>query len=65
LTTNALVDSGATGSFIDRTWAERNKVKLHELARPIEVVNSDKSKNSIGAITHYAKVEMETMGHRE
>jgi len=48
----ALLDSGATGMFMDRQTAARYGFKLQKLERPIAVRNVDSINNSRGAITH-------------
>jgi len=47
-----LLDSGATGMFIDKQTAARHGFKLQKLERPIAVRNVDGTNNSGGAITH-------------
>ncbi|TFK68608.1 hypothetical protein BDN72DRAFT_769131, partial [Pluteus cervinus] len=58
ITTRALIDSGATGSFIDRKFVRLHQMSTTPIRNPIRVVNSDKSVNSIGLITEYVKVEL-------
>jgi len=48
----ALLDSGATGMFMDRQTAARHGFKLQKLERPLLVKNVDGTNNSGGAITH-------------
>jgi len=48
----ALLDSGATGMFMDRQTAARHGFKLQKLERPLMVKNVDGTVNSGGAITH-------------
>ena len=50
--TNALLDSGAGGIFLDQTFAQKHKLPLHPLETPIAVYNVDGSRNSAGTITH-------------
>ena len=38
---NALLDSGATGMFIDKKFVEGNGIAMHELEKPIRVFNVD------------------------
>ena len=47
----ALLDSGATGMFMDRQTAARHGFKLQKLERPLVVRNVDSMNNSGGAIT--------------
>lgn len=57
--TQALVDSRATGFFIDHSFIESHRLKKIPLKYPIRVINSDKSENSLGVITHYVKTELD------
>jgi len=52
VTVKALLDSGATGMFVDRKFAERSRFKMNKLERPLKVTNVDGSNNSGGNITH-------------
>jgi len=52
ITVKALLDSGATGMFMDKRMAARHGFKLQKLERPIAVRNVDRTNNSGGAITH-------------
>jgi len=47
-----LLDSGATGMFMDRQTAARHGFKLQKLERPIAVRNVDGTNNSGEAIMH-------------
>ena len=47
----ALVDSGATGEFIDRQYAKSCRFNLLKLTQPIPVYNVDGSPNEAGSIT--------------
>ena len=48
----ALLDSGATGMFMDKRMAAKHGFRLQKLERPIVVRNVDGTNNSAGAITH-------------
>jgi len=52
ITVKALLDSGATGMFMDKRMAARHGFKLKKLERLIMVRNVDGTNNSEGAITH-------------
>ena len=52
ITIKVLLDSSATGMFIDKQMAARHGFKLQKLERPIAVRNVDGTNNSGGAITH-------------
>ena len=48
----ALLDSGATGMFIDWKMAVKHEFRLQKLKRPVVVRNVNRTNNSAGAITH-------------
>jgi len=52
VTVKALLDSGATGIFMDKRMAARHGFKLQKLERLIIVRNMDGTNNSREAITH-------------
>jgi len=60
-----LLDSGATGMFMDRQMAARHGFKLQKLERPIAVRNVDGTNNSGGAITHQVEYNVFYKGHIE
>jgi len=61
----ALLDSGATGMFMDRQTAARHGFKLQKLERPLMVKNMDGTMNSGGAITHQVECNVFFKGHVE
>ena len=61
----ALLDSGATGIFMDRQTAARHGFKLQKLERPLVVRNVDGTNNSGGAITHQVECNVFYKGHIE
>jgi hypothetical protein len=54
--TQALIDCGATGCFIDIEWAKLNNIPTRPLTKPILVYNVDGTANDAGAITDIADV---------
>jgi len=48
----ALLDSGATGLFMDTKFAKKNGFKIEKLTNPLLVRNMDGTANVGGAITH-------------
>jgi hypothetical protein len=54
--TQALIDCGATGCFIDIEWAKLNNVPTRPLSKPIPVYNVDGTANDAGTITDIADV---------
>jgi len=65
VTVKALLDSSATGMFMDKRMAAKNGFKLQKLERPIAVRNVDKTNNSGGAITHQVEINIYYKGHVE
>jgi len=61
----ALLDSGATGMFMDRQTAARHGFKLQKLKRLIAVRNVDGTNNSGGAIMHQVECNVFYKGHME
>jgi len=61
----ALLDSGATGMFMDRQTAAKHGFKLQKLERPLMVKNVDGTVNSGGAITHQVECNVFYKGHVE
>jgi len=61
----ALLDSGATGIFIDRQTAARHGFKLQKLERPLVIRNVDGTNNSGGAIMHQVECNVFYKGHME
>ena len=49
--TKALVDSGATGEFINRHYAKSSWFHLLKLSKPIPVFNIDSTPNEAGSVT--------------
>jgi len=60
-----LLDSGATGMFMNRQTAARHRFKLQKLERPLVVRNVDSTNNSGGAITHQVECNIFYKGHME
>ena len=61
----ALVDSGATGLFIDREYVKSNQIPTKKLSRPIPVYNVDGSANADGSISEVAELLLQYNGHSE
>ena len=58
ITVKALLDSSATGMFIDKKIAAKYGFRLQKLERPVAVRNVDGMNNSGGAITHQVEVNV-------
>jgi len=52
VTVKALLDSSATGMFIDKKFVEEHGFRLEKLDQLVEVKNVDRTSNSGGNITH-------------
>ena len=52
---DALLDSGTTGCFIDKSWALERRIELKPLKNPIPVLNVDGTRNQAGDITHFVR----------
>jgi len=60
-----VLDSGATGLFIDHTWLCQKKIMMHKLEHPIEVYNIHGSMNRGGSITEEVTLILSYQGHKE
>jgi len=61
----ALLDSGATGIFMDRQMVARHGFKLQKLERLIAIRNVDGTNNSGETITHQVECNVFYKGHME
>jgi hypothetical protein len=65
LATNALLDCGATGLFIDTEYVKWKWLTVRNLARPIPVYNVDGTLKEAGAISGIVDVVIQYKGHTE
>jgi len=65
ITVKVLLDSGATGMFMNKRMAARHGFKLQKLDRPIMVRNMDGTNNSGGAITYQVECNVYYKGYIE
>ena len=65
VTVKALLDSGATGMFVDKKFTEEHGFKMDKLEKPLIVTNVDGSYNSGGNITHEVECNVYYRGHQE
>jgi hypothetical protein len=63
--TQALIDCGATGCFIDIKWAKLNNIPTRPLTKPIPIYNVDGTTNDAGMITDIANVILRYEKHSE
>src|SRR5258708_32484411 len=54
----AMVDSGATALFLDKKYADRQRMWQVPLANPITLYNIDGSLNEAGSITHKVRLSL-------
>ena len=60
----ALVDSGATTMFIDKTFVRKNHLVTNRLPKPCPVTNADGTPNKAGFITEYVRAYLDIEGHK-
>ena len=60
-----LLDNGATGLFMDMTFAKEKGFKMQKLKNPLLVRNMDRIANVGGAITYQVECNMFFKGHVE
>jgi len=65
VTVKALLDSGATGLFMDMTFAREKGFKIEKIKNPLLVKNVDGTVNVGGAITYQVKCDMFFKEHVE
>jgi hypothetical protein len=63
--TQALIDCGATGCFIDIEWVKLNNIPMRPLTKPIPVYNVDSTANDAGMITDITDVILQYDNHSE
>jgi hypothetical protein len=63
--TQALIDCGATGCFINIKWAKLNNIPTCPLTNPIPVYNVDGTADDAGAITDIADMILHYEQHSE
>ena len=61
----ALLDSGATGCFVDKSWALDRRLRLSKLMKPVPVLNVDGTRNQEGDIMHYVMLTVGVGKHAE
>ena len=61
----ALLDSGATGNFIDKDFVHTKGISTRSISRPIPVFNVDSSPNEAGQISEVVDVVLRYKTHSE
>ena len=64
-TTPALVDSGSTGTCINKKFVEEKGLEPKPLPIPVPAYNTDRSVNKSGTVTHYVELHMQIKDHSE
>jgi len=62
---NSLVDSGATGNFIDRDYVRTHRLTTRKLSKPVPVFNVDGTPNEAGSITEVVDLVLRYQNHAE
>ncbi|RDB19712.1 Transposon Tf2-9 polyprotein [Hypsizygus marmoreus] len=62
---NSLLDSGATGCYIDETFAKSQGLNFQPLSHSIPVYNADNTLNDGGPIRHVVQLRMKILDHVE
>jgi len=61
----ALLDSGATGNFIDKDFVRTKGISIRNISRPISVFNIDSSPNEAGQISEVVDMVLRYKTHSE
>ena len=61
----ALLDSSATGCFVDKSWALDRRLQLSKLMKHVLVLNVDGTRNQEGDIMHYILLTVGVGKHAE
>ena len=61
----ALLDSGATGVFLDKEFVRKNNINTNLLPRPIPVYNVDGTLNQSGSVTEDVVLQLHFQDHME
>jgi len=62
---DALLDSGTTGCFVDKSWTLNRRLQLSKLVKPVPVLNVDGTRNQEGDIMHYVLLTIGIGKHAE
>ena len=61
----ALLDSRATGMFIDRAYVKANHLPTRTLSSPIPICNVDGTLNEAGSVTEVVELVLKYQNHLE
>jgi hypothetical protein len=59
----ALLDSGCTGSAINKKFVEKHGISTKKVVRPILIYNADGMRNKAGSIREYVEIRMVIQDH--
>jgi hypothetical protein len=62
--TQALLDCGASGEFMDTDFAETHNIPLVKLRKPRITRNADRTQNEKGVVTHKAIIDLGVNGKK-
>ena len=65
VTSNAMVDSGATEDFIDSEVCKKHGIKMIKAENPREIYLADGKPSAMGPVTHMTKKPMDIRSNRE
>ena len=65
VTVDVLLNSRATGLFMNKEFVKKKGLRMEKLERPVKVTNVDGTHNSGGDITHKVTCNIYYKGHRE
>jgi hypothetical protein len=65
MSVRALLDSGATGMFIDREYVKTNRLSTRTLSHPIPVRNIDRTFNEAGSVHEVVELLLKYKNHSE
>ena len=63
--TKALLDSGCTGSAINKKFVEKHSISTKKVVRPIPIYDADGRRNEAGSIKEYVEIRMVVQDHVE
>ena len=61
--TSALLDSGATTTFISKRLTEKAELQTYRFPVPIPLLNIDGTSNNTGKVTHYTILQLSIGQH--
>ncbi|KAG6330968.1 hypothetical protein ID866_8119 [Astraeus odoratus] len=61
ISVSALLDSGATGCFVDKRWAQERCLRLLPLQKKVPVFNVDGTTNCTGEVSHRVQLLVKSM----